>query len=168
MSKFIDLTGKKFNRLTVNSINGKKETIYFWNCTCDCGKEVIVAGYCLRKGNTKSCGCLKMQMLLERSYKHRMANTRFYKIWKGIFNRCSNPNNYSAKYYGGKGIKCLWSNFAEFKKDMYQDYLNHVEKFGEKQTTIDRANSNGHYCKENCRWATWEEQSTNRRKKRLG
>jgi 5-methylcytosine-specific restriction endonuclease McrA len=61
MGKFIDLTGKKFGKLTVISRDpekGKWERIR-WNCLCDCGKKTVVIGDLLRKGDTKSCGCLK-------------------------------------------------------------------------------------------------------------
>jgi len=55
-SKFIDITGQKFGKLLVISrING------FWNCICDCGNKISVAsGSSLRKGHTRSCGCLKI------------------------------------------------------------------------------------------------------------
>ncbi|MHA1874707.1 MAG: hypothetical protein ACTSVB_11395 [Candidatus Heimdallarchaeaceae archaeon] len=31
----------------------------YWLCQCDCGNTKIVAGYLLRAGKVKSCGCLK-------------------------------------------------------------------------------------------------------------
>lgn len=65
-SNFIDLTGLKFNHLTVLkrapdkiAKSGKHTTM--WECVCDCGNTdpVVVAGSRLKNGRTQSCGCLK-------------------------------------------------------------------------------------------------------------
>lgn len=62
MKQFTDLTGKKFNRLTViERAENNKEGRICWKCRCDCGKETIVLGKYLLNNNTKSCGCLKIE-----------------------------------------------------------------------------------------------------------
>ena len=61
MGKLIDLTGQKFNMLTVlrrapkNDSQGRA----MWECQCDCGNYTTVKGTAIRKGETKSCGCLQ-------------------------------------------------------------------------------------------------------------
>ena len=58
MGKFIDLTGKRFGRLTVIEIADVPNAgQYYWHCICDCGNEKNIAGSSLRSGRTKSCGC---------------------------------------------------------------------------------------------------------------
>lgn len=60
MGKMKDLTGQKFNMLTVIDCAGKLDgKCYYWNCICDCGNKTTVIGTALRRGTTKSCGCLK-------------------------------------------------------------------------------------------------------------
>lgn len=66
MGKFIDLTGRKFERLTVLEMAGKdKHGRILWNVICDCdinNKPFSVLGQSLREGNTKSCGCLQKEI----------------------------------------------------------------------------------------------------------
>jgi hypothetical protein len=64
MPKVLDLTGQKFNRLTVleyAGTDGRHGKLYA--CLCDCGKNSIVHSDSLKSGATKSCGCLRSEFL---------------------------------------------------------------------------------------------------------
>jgi len=159
MPRISDLTGQRFGRLLVikRVENKKAHTMYL--CKCNCEKEKIIGGTHLKKGSIKSCGCLRK----ETHTKHGLSVSKFYQKFTNLKIRCVNKKDKDYVSYGGRGIKCLWTSFEEFKEDMYDSYLEHKTIFGEKNTTIDRKNVNGNYCKENCRWATCKEQNRNRR-----
>lgn len=95
--------------------------------------------------------------------KHGMSNTGFYGRWRAINQRCYNVNTKQYKDYGGRGIKNEWNTFEEFKKDMYESFIMHLDKYGEKQTRIERLDNNANYNKTNCKWATCKEQMRNTR-----
>lgn len=63
----IDLTGRRFGRLTVIERSGSAYVGYdrqhrpLWRCQCDCGTECIVMGQNLTQGQTRSCGCLRRE-----------------------------------------------------------------------------------------------------------
>ena len=161
-----DITGHKFGRLIVLKFSHKevrgKASRYFWLCKCKCGIEKTIRKSHLISGAIKSCGCLKKT--------HGMRFTRFYSIWKSMIQRCSNPNQITYKYYGGRGIKvCLaWHKFKRFKDDMLASYLLHCEEYGIKNTTIERINNDWGYILSNCKWAKMKEQANNKRKYKKG
>lgn len=58
----IDLTNQTFGRWTVLEQTGSDQyNNALWLCECQCGNKKIVPGTTLRKGDSKSCGCLKSQ-----------------------------------------------------------------------------------------------------------
>lgn len=64
MPKAVDLSGRKFGRLTVCKRDKDRKRVH-WICECDCGKEVSVRADSLVKGITKSCGCLQVAVQVE-------------------------------------------------------------------------------------------------------
>lgn len=162
----IDLIGKKFNRLTViKQSNRNKHGQIQWLCECDCGKKTIVPGHCLRKGNTRSCGCLQREIIGKLFTKHghnsKDGKSKVYQAWDDMTQRCTNPNFRQYKDYGGRGIIICerWKKFTNFLRDMGEPTTN--------KHTLDRINNNGNYCKSNCHWATRKQQQRNKRNNHL-
>lgn len=164
--KKANLIGKKFGRLTVIKLAYIKGSTY-WKCKCDCGNYKITRGTYLTKKITTSCGCYNKEQVKKLNTKHGLYKTRFYRIWSNMKDRCSNKNANNYNRYGGCGITVCskWLNCKNFKNDMYNNYLKHCKKFGEKNTSIDRINGKKNYTLSNCRWATPLMQRHNRTKK---
>jgi hypothetical protein len=97
--------------------------------------------------------------------KHGMHNTHFYQVWADMKTRCSNDNSSQYHYYGGRGIAVCtwWYSFENFRDDLYDSYLSHVEVYGRDNTSIDRIDVDGDYKPDNVRWTTKQEQARNRR-----
>lgn len=167
MGKFQDLTGMKFGRLVVLGLAYKKPRknggyMYYWRCRCECGNIKIVRGECLKIGNTKSCGCLRLQILEESRTKHGLCKTNAFYVWYGAKNRCYNPNATGYENYGGRGITMYepWINdFAAF-----YEYVSQLEHFGEAGYSLDRIENDENYEPGNLRWATRAEQNRNQRR----
>jgi hypothetical protein len=94
-------------------------------------------------------------------------NLKFCQTFFDIKARCNKDNVDSYKYAGARGIKCEWNSLIEFKDDMFKSFMRHIKNNSFRDTTIDRINVDGNYCKENCRWATQKTQSTNKRTNRM-
>lgn len=159
MGKFIDLTGQRIGRLTVLQQAGKdKNGLLLWKCQCDCGNIFVTRGQDIRRGKSTNCGCRHKEVLQKRNYRHGMAGTRPYRIWKAMHSRCYNPKVPSYADYGGRGIKICdrWKNsFENFWADMHDGYADDLE--------IDRIDHDADYCPENCRWASDKQQNRNKR-----
>lgn len=166
MSK-LNLTGQRFSRLLALRDSGKRERgEVMWLCECDCGKLVEVLGSSLKRGNTKSCGCLRRDVLQGRKnrgkdnpyYKHGFyvnGKTRLIGIYYGMRTRCYNRGNKDYKYYGERGVTICdkWLNSLASFRDFalsngYEDNL-----------TIHRKDNDKGYYPENCEFITRSEHS---------
>lgn len=167
-----DLTGRKFNMLTVTSFNRREvkessnSTNYYWNCVCDCGNTAVVTRANLVGNRTKSCGCLvriNKSPNAHGTYRggivtHGMSHTRLYRIWNKMRERCRLKSNLDHSHYIDKNITVCkqWdSDFLVFKdwamSSGYSDEL-----------SIDRIDNTAGYTPLNCRWATTTEQANNK------
>jgi len=120
------------------------ESKWFWNFWCKCNR-------------------IREKKWTKHWFWSKQNRNRFYEIFCWLKNRCKGTAWWDAnKWYHDKWIKCLWNSFEEFRDDMYESYLDHCEKYWVKNTSIDRINPDWNYCKENCRWATIDEQNFNK------
>lgn len=160
--KSLDLIGQRFGRLTVVCKNDERYDgrHTFWKCKCDCGNEIVVRKDSLLNGHSKSCGCYLQERYRDGHLKtHGMKNTRIYRTWRSMKDRCTNKNCSNYNRYGGRGITVC----DEWKNDFKNFYNWAMENGYSDELTIDRMNVNGDYCPENCRWVSILEQNYNKR-----
>ena len=156
LMKKINLIGQRFGRLLVISeADRDKQQRVKWLCRCDCGVEKVVQGRDLRRGKTKSCGCLNREVSAERNTTHGLCRTPDYQAWCAAKWRCTNPNNKHYANYGGRGI--------EFKFPDFETFLDHIGPKPSKAHSLDRIDNNGHYEPGNIRWALIKAQARNKR-----
>lgn len=167
MPAALNISDQRFGRLVaVESVGSNLTNGRQWLCACDCGASCVVPAGRLRAGKTRSCGCLndetRGKQCVARNTKHGMREHELYHIWWAMICRCENPLTDGYHRYGGRGISVCdrWRHdFALFVQDMG---ARPSSKY-----SIDRIDSNGNYCPENCRWSTMKEQQRNRSTNRL-
>lgn len=147
MPKFIDLTGKKFNCLTVLEYDNSKK--YHVICLCECGAKISVWSGSLTGGKTKSCGCFNKKDKVGNKYGliHGHSYTPEYRIWRDIKIRCINPKSYNYEYYGGRGIKICPEWLESFEK-----FLNDMGKRPDECYRFERIDTDKDFTKDNCWW----------------
>ena len=149
--------GSNFGSWTVideNIVEGKIQ------CKCICGTVRYCSVKNLKRGRSKSCGCIGKEKLIKRNTVHADANTTLYSRWTGILRRCCYAEN---TYYKERGITvCVeWrESFEAFKQWA-------VANGYEPNLEIDRIDNNGNYEPSNCRWVSRKVNARNKRSNKI-
>ena len=158
-----DLVGKKFGSLTVICQAGRdKHNKIHWMCKCDCGGSATPSSQALKSGNTKSCGCRKVEATKALRTTHAMSGSPEYRNWCAMKERCFSLNHKNYADYGGRGI-----TVCERWRKSFEAFLSDMGPRPFPRATVERKDTNGNYEPDNCRWASQREQTRNKRNNAL-
>lgn len=164
--EYKDLTGMRFNRLTVLKLHERTpRRRYVWLCKCDCGNVVKVFGEHLKNNHTKSCGCLSNERIAKQNFKNGLSTSRLHYAWYNMCNRCNREDNYQYESYGGRGITVCDEWLGE---NGFVNFTNWALSNGyDERLTIDRIDNSKGYSPDNCRWVDRYVQANNKRNNRF-
>lgn len=166
MGKFIDLAGRRFGRLAIIEATGKRDGSgnVYWKCRCSCSEanDISVSGSSLRKGATRSCGCLQKEFATTLNKSHGMWRSPEYISWDSMIGRCTRPTSPRWTRYGGANPPVLVCD------RWFYSFENFYADLGERPegTTLGRFGDVGNYEPGNIKWMTPAEQAAEQKLKR--
>jgi hypothetical protein len=140
--------------------NKYNQKLGLYRCLCGNEKEILIT--CVKNNRTKSCGCLYKETCIingKNNVIHGMSNSPEWLAWRNMKDRCYNENYPKYKNYGGRGI-IVCDHWLESFENFYADIGDKPEP--KEKYSIHRINNDDNYYKENCKWATQEEQQNNK------
>lgn len=157
----IDITGQTFGHLTVTRMLptpcGKNSLV---EAVCRCGTVKQFTAGDIAKGSTKSCGCLRKEILDKTT--HGLKHHPAYAVWHAMHSRCYVPSNDDFHNYGGRGIAIAYE-WHKSNPDGLKNFCAWYDAHQEDGLTVDRRNNDAGYSSANCRFATPKEQWANSR-----
>lgn len=152
--RFKDLTGDVYGRLTVTGYAGRIGHSTGWVCTCSCGETTVVRSSCLKRGKSKSCGCLALEFSRNVNLSHGGSKSPEYKAWQNMWRRCTDRDYpYYAKYLE----RAPSEELKEFDK-----FLEAVGPRPSPKHSLDRIKNEIGYVFGNLQWALVEQQQNNK------
>lgn len=153
-----DLIGKRIGSFVIlEKIETSDKKHSYYKCKCDCGNIFKKRQDIIKNAKHKACNLCKRKR--PDMITHNHSNTKLYRVYYSMKERCYSNNSNEYHNYGCRGIKVCseWLNNFEvfYKWAMDNGYQNGLQ--------IDRVDNNGDYEPSNCRWVTPEENSNNKR-----
>lgn len=169
--KMVNLLGTTFGRLEVKERLGSRlmgrtgvHYLVFWRCQCQCGNSVELSTGQLNSGNTRSCGCLRREVLSKIRTRHGNAynkksgkSTSEYQAWQHMHGACRNFSHTDYTIAGAKGLKVCerWSG-----NDGFMNFLGDVGNRPSKFHSFRRIDKSKGFDADNCKWMTRQEMAT--------
>lgn len=162
----LQLEGRTFGYLTVIRRHGSdKRGQSTFECACECGEKAVVRGKSLVNGDTRSCGCAWKSLIGKGRAIHGMSDSREFRIWSGMIDRCYRAKSAAYRKYGARGI-FVCDRWRAGRGEGFSNFLADMGPAPDGMS-LDRKNNDGPYSPENCRWADPKTQARNSRNTRL-
>jgi hypothetical protein len=123
-------------------------------CECGCGRPAPIATQTDKKWGVVK-GKPRRFIHGHHTKRHGWCNTPEYQAYHDAKRRCENLRHPDFAEYGGRGIRFLLKDFAEFIKELGKR---------PKGRMLDRKDNNKHYALGNIRWVTPKQSADNRKR----
>ncbi len=156
---FKDITGQRFGKLVAEAPLYSSNGHWRWRFRCDCGGIDIRSTQDIVKSAQRGCQimcptCRKNRTAYSRT--HGMSKRPIYAVWHSMKLRCFCKTYPAYPRYGGRGI-----TVCDRWKDSFENFLEDMGPTYQRGLVLDRINTNGNYCPENCRWTTYKVNARN-------